>query len=300
MANNEIIVTGSNNPALVAKDLKVQVNVIQDVMRSVMKNGEHYGIIPGCGEKKVLLKSGAEKLLMAFRLGAEPTVEINETEDSVSYRVRVRLFAIADNNTVGWGIGECSSLEEKYLWRKAIGAEFNNTPESNRRVKCGYRGTIEQVKTNHHDMRNTVLKMAKKRALVDAVLTCTAASDIFTQDLEDWDESMIETLAETNNAAPTKPAPTSITPVSPKAKDVATKAQTPTKPVNNPTSTPVIVSSSDSKETIGEALRQIGLEPDFKGNFVAARGKTYGKSEMLKSLGFTYKADTKVWYRKVA
>ena len=38
---------------------------------------------------------------------------------------------------------------------------------------------------NPADHYNTVLKMAKKRALVDAVLTATAASDIFTQDLED-------------------------------------------------------------------------------------------------------------------
>ncbi len=38
---------------------------------------------------------------------------------------------------------------------------------------------------NPADNYNTVLKMAKKRALVDAVLTATAASDIFTQDLED-------------------------------------------------------------------------------------------------------------------
>lgn len=35
---------------------------------------------------------------------------------------------------------------------------------------------------------NTVLKMAKKRAHVDAILTATAASDIFTQDVEDMPE----------------------------------------------------------------------------------------------------------------
>jgi hypothetical protein len=94
--------------------------------------------------------------------------------------------------------------------------------------------------------------------------------------------------------------PTSITNEAVEAEILPTnESEAPTKPANNPTSAPV-VSSSDSKETIGEALRQIGLEPDFKGNFVAARGKTYGKSEMLKSLGFAYKADTKVWYRKVA
>ncbi len=43
---------------------------------------------------------------------------------------------------------------------------------------------------NPADDYNTVLKMAKKRALVDAVLTATAASDIFTQDLEDITANM--------------------------------------------------------------------------------------------------------------
>jgi hypothetical protein len=36
------------------------------------------------------------------------------------------------------------------------------------------------------DSYNTILKMAKKRAYIDAILSATAASDIFTQDLEDF------------------------------------------------------------------------------------------------------------------
>ena len=47
------------------------------------------------------------------------------------------------------------------------------------------RGGEKVEHDNPADHYNTVLKMAKKRALVDAVLTATAASDIFTQDLED-------------------------------------------------------------------------------------------------------------------
>ena len=47
------------------------------------------------------------------------------------------------------------------------------------------RGGEKTEGDNPADHYNTVLKMAKKRALVDAVLTATAASDIFTQDLED-------------------------------------------------------------------------------------------------------------------
>ena len=44
------------------------VAAIQDIMRKVMKDGEHYGKIPGCGDKPTLLKPGAEKLAMTFRL----------------------------------------------------------------------------------------------------------------------------------------------------------------------------------------------------------------------------------------
>jgi hypothetical protein len=41
------------------------------------------------------------------------------------------------------------------------------------------------------DVYNTILKIAKKRSFVDATLTATAASDIFTQDLEELNEYTI-------------------------------------------------------------------------------------------------------------
>ena len=99
----------------------------------------------------------------------------------------------------GIGIGEASSDEEKYKWRRAVNdAEFNTTPASRRREKHGrgYDGkpdyTIPQVRTNPADQANTVLKMAKKRSYTDLALTATAASEVFTQD-------------EPPNGAPPKP-----------------------------------------------------------------------------------------------
>jgi uncharacterized protein (UPF0335 family) len=47
------------------------------------------------------------------------------------------------------------------------------------------------------DVYNTCLKMAKKRALIDAIITATAAGDIFTQDIEDDPEYFRETPADT-------------------------------------------------------------------------------------------------------
>jgi hypothetical protein len=54
--------------AISPKKLTEQVALIQNVMRSVMKDGEHFGKIPGCGEKPSLLKPGAEKLCFTFRM----------------------------------------------------------------------------------------------------------------------------------------------------------------------------------------------------------------------------------------
>ena len=54
-------------PTLTAQDIKAQVQLIQEVMQAVMQEGYHYGVIPGT-EKPTLLKPGAEKLTMTFRL----------------------------------------------------------------------------------------------------------------------------------------------------------------------------------------------------------------------------------------
>jgi hypothetical protein len=112
------------------------------------------------------------------------------TPDCVHYQVRVELFTIG-GIFCGEGVGTASSAETKYQWRRAVcDDEYNATPEDRRRIayKPGKNNsfyTIAQVRTEPEDVDNTILKMAKKRALIDAVLTVTAASDIFTQDAED-------------------------------------------------------------------------------------------------------------------
>jgi len=191
---------------LTAKEIKAQVNLIQQVMEAVMKDGVHYGKIPGCGDKPTLLKPGAEKIMATFRLAADPVVEDLSTPDVIRYRVTVKLLS-RGGIFVGAGIGECSSEEEKYHWKKAVcEEEFEATTEDRRREKWfkGYQGgknyQVKQIMTNKADVANTVLKMAKKRGLVDAVLTATAASDIFNQDLEDLPPEVVEGLVEQSPA----------------------------------------------------------------------------------------------------
>ena len=188
MSNDVAVIEES----LTAKEMHAQVQRIQQVMESVMKDGTHYGIIAGCGDKPTLLKAGAEKLMMTFRLAADPQVE-DLSEDGVRrYRVLTRITNQSTGLFLGTGVGECSSEEEKYAWKAAVSPEeYDAIDPSNRRLKYKYKGEpVPQVRMNPADVANTILKMAKKRSLVDAILTVTAASDIFTQDIEDMPEGI--------------------------------------------------------------------------------------------------------------
>jgi hypothetical protein len=180
--------------SLTAADVRAQVNLMQDVMQEVMQKDTHYGVIPGTKQPS-LYKAGAEKIMSTFRLAADPEVEQIGHDGEIHYRVKVRILS-AGGLFLGAGIGECSSSEEKYAWRASLcDEEFDLTPENRRRIKFSkYQGKVEkkkQIRTNPADVSNTVLKMAKKRGLIDGVLTVTAASDLFTQDIEDLPEEVV-------------------------------------------------------------------------------------------------------------
>ena len=185
------------------QDVLKQVELVQELMKKVMKEGEHYGIIPGT-PKPTLFKPGAEKLGFTFRL--MPEYEIHKTDlgnGHREYEVVCKLYHIQTGAFVGSGVGSCSTMESKYRWRSKKIDTGEAIPKDYRQNKGkykaeGYRADKDENGEWHWykvegreenpdiaDIWNTVLKMAKKRAHIDAILTATAASDIFTQDMED-------------------------------------------------------------------------------------------------------------------
>jgi len=181
------------------------VALIQHVMEKVMKQGTHFGKIPGCGDAMTLLKPGAEKLASVFRLAVDPQIEDLSTADSVRYRIKCRITHQGTGLLLGVGVGEASSNESKWKWKRAYQDEWDETPPDMRRKKIstyqGRKETTLQVRMDPADVANTVLKIAKKRAQVDGILTVTAASDIFKQDLEDMPEELLEQMAESEKAS---------------------------------------------------------------------------------------------------
>jgi hypothetical protein len=201
--NNSVTVYEEHR--LTETDIRAQVNLIQHVMKAVMKGpskdnpaGVHYGIIPGT-PKPTLYKPGAEVLCATFRISPEFTVEDLSTSDCYRYRVTCKGRHQTTGIVLAEGMGSASSNEDKYRWRRIVcEEEFEATPSDRRRIKYA-KGkessfyTVKQIRAEPDDIDNTVLKMACKRAQVAMTLNATAASDIFTQDVEDIPETMRQT-----------------------------------------------------------------------------------------------------------
>ena len=131
----------------------------QKVVQGQLKQNHDFGVIPGT-PKPTLLKPGAEKILMLLGLRSEFDIA-DSTRDFdkgfFQYQVKARLYR--GDMLITEGLGAANNRERRYL------------------------------KQDPFTVDNTVLKMAKKRALVDAALLVGSLSDIFTQDLEDMDLS---------------------------------------------------------------------------------------------------------------
>lgn len=231
-----------------------QKRLIQEVMKAVMKENTHYGVIPGC-KLPSLYKAGSEAILSTFRIAVDPSVEDLSVYDCFRYRVTLRGI-IPTGEIVGAGIGECSTDEEKYKWRGIVcDAEYDNTPEDRRRIKYAKPtswnngGVVKQVRTNPSDLANTVLKMAKKRAQIDLTLTATGASDCFAQDIEDLPEEIRDEMARDaiiSNGKPSVASPTTKAAPTGQAADNGEKA------------------TDGQVKILGVKLRQAGIkEPDF-------------------------------------
>jgi hypothetical protein len=203
--------------AMTTKDVVAQVQLIQHVMSAVMKEKEHYGVIPGTGNKPSLLKPGAEKLGFVFRLVPRFEVTLRDMgEGHREYEIICNLEQVHTGRFFGSGVGTCSTLESKYRYRSEVLTDADGNPHpvpsvywKNRnhdllggpqfsaKKQDGQWVIAHRVEhTDPADYYNTCLKMAKKRAHVDAILTATAASDIFTQDVEDMvDDKGASTVA---------------------------------------------------------------------------------------------------------
>lgn len=189
--------------------------MVGQYMAQQMVKGTDYGEIPGT-EKPTLLKPGAEKLVALFR--CTPKCSLLKMEEDFergffNYVVRVRLYSDG-GKLLAEGLGSANSREGRYRWRSANRKCPRCSKETIIRGKeeygggwlcfakkggCGakYKAGDQAIEWQAHGqvenddiatLANTILKMAKKRALVDGAIALARCSDLFTQDVEDYVE----------------------------------------------------------------------------------------------------------------
>jgi hypothetical protein len=276
--------------ALRPQQIVAQVQLVQQVLKEVMKPDMHYGAIPGCGDKVVLLKPGAEKLCFTFQL--VPTFLVEEREivradvppGHREYRITCRISNRA-GVLIAEGIGIASTLEKKYRYRgegaEATGREVprdywdekkHGSPQKAQDILGGkgfttkkidniwmiFKSTGEkQENPDIADVYNTVLKIGKKRSMVDGVITATAASDIFDQDLDEqynFDQPEEAKPAQTKQEATSSPKVSSAARATSAAVSVSSSSSATSKPAattstaSAPTSAPASTATDDANK----------------------------------------------------
>ena len=140
-----------------------QRELLERYIKDRLVSGKHYYVISQ-GQKPSLTKDGAE--LVCLPHGYKPAYEYiagpqQPPEDDTPYQITVRCRLMRDMRFEGDGIGSASS-------------HITNR-DGERKVR------MRDIGLRH----NATFKMAQKSAYIAATLNATAASEFFTQDMED-------------------------------------------------------------------------------------------------------------------
>lgn len=191
-------------------------NTLVVYVKRSLRNELDYGKIPGCGDKPVLFKPGAEKIATLFGL-RESIERLEALKDWTGKEFGEPFFGFEYKCTlrdrsgeiIAECVGSCNSWEDKYRWRKAertcpsCGAaaiKRSGFPDKQTGDKGWYchsksggcnakfsskdPSIIDQTagrvpNERIFDQVNTIDKMAQKRAYVGAVILAANASNFF-------------------------------------------------------------------------------------------------------------------------
>lgn len=151
--SKKALAIGEDDAQLIGTKLQ-KFNGVADIIKKELVNGVDYMVIPNTN-KPSLLKSGAQKIALLYGLAPDYNLIISVSESSekiYKYGFKCELKTY-DGKKVAEGYGLASSYEIGFQRAKAS--------------------------------ENTILKMAEKRAFVDAVTSIGNLSKVFTQDMEE-------------------------------------------------------------------------------------------------------------------
>lgn len=233
-------------PVADVEEAVLRYKAVKDFVAKILIDKIDYGKVPG-SDKPSLLKPGAEKMTSFFGLSPRFILE-EKVEDWTGdehngepffyYRYKCQLFK--GDYIVAEGEGSCNSWEKKYRYRQGVKLcptcgqptifKSKNKPEyfcwakkggcgatfklDDRRITEQESGQIKNP--DPAEQVNTLQKMAQKRSLIAPVLLATNTSEMFTQDIEDFQSTSepvfdgeFEDVKPIQTTRPEQPAPAS-------------------------------------------------------------------------------------------
>lgn len=179
IVNSTSLIEQTTSNALIEKSKAF--NEFKEFLKNDLKDGVDFGKIPSV-EKPCLFKAGGEKIQLY--LGLTPQYKLLHREFVPNQVRKDKVW-----NDVTKKYQEVETVRNYYCWewscelwhgsvKVAEGVGMGNTEED--KYVSQYKG----AKTPD-SLANTVMKISKKRAFMDAIIGVSGVSDIFTQDLED-------------------------------------------------------------------------------------------------------------------
>lgn len=149
------------------KNITKTIQQAEKLVSSVLQQDIDYGLHPGT-YSMALKDTGGSTIANAFNCYPEHTIlHLREDEEVISYLVQAKLISRVSGKVVAVGVGACSTMESKYAYRwvddpAEYGLEKSGLKYDKKKRK--YRIPNPEAE----DLGNTILKMASKRAEIDA------------------------------------------------------------------------------------------------------------------------------------
>jgi len=157
--------------------IKSEIALSDALVEKVLEPGIDYGLHPGT-RSQALKDPGASTIINAFNCYAKAEVLYRNVDDErISYVVDVHLVSREDGQVKASGTGAASTKETKYGYRWVADPEDYGYDRSTLKKRTrNNRQEFRIVNPEWSELENTIVKMARKRAEVDAAMALPGVS----------------------------------------------------------------------------------------------------------------------------
>ncbi|MFH1088204.1 MAG: hypothetical protein V1737_06450 [Chloroflexota bacterium] len=160
------------------------IAMLQDMTRNLLKRGRDFGRTPGTPQDG-LWDPGASLIISSFNcyVGQRRVLSLVDEDNKISVILEVPIISRQTGQEVGSGVGGASTLETKYKYRWFYSSELEGmgyTKEQIAALKTDkkHEGRYRIDNPEHGELLNTLIKMASKRAEVDAAEALPGVSSV--------------------------------------------------------------------------------------------------------------------------